>query len=98
MAENLNIQSKTISIDKDTKLALFKDEVVAIDSKNNTLTTEFAEYSKDLKVLKSKGETKIVTSEGFNVSGTNIVFDNLNKIIKSEEPAIIEDLDKNEIF
>ena len=97
-AENLNIQSKTISIDKDTKLALFKDEVVAIDSKNNTLTTEFAEYSKDLKVLKSKGETKIVTSEGFNVSGTNIVFDNLNKIIRSEEPAVIEDLDKNEIF
>ena len=98
MAENLNIQSKNISIDKETKLALFKDEVVATDDKNNILKTELAEYSKDLKILKSTGETTVITSEGFIVFGKNIIFDNLNKIIKSDEPAIIEDLDKNEIF
>ena len=97
-AENLNIKSKNISIDKNSKLAIFKDEVVAKDGKNNILKTEFAEYSKELKILKSKGKTTIVTSEGFNVSGKNFIFDNLNKIIKSKEPAIIKDLDKNEIF
>lgn len=98
MAENLNIKSKNISIDKGTKLAFFKDEVVAIDGKNNILKTELAEYSKDLKILKSKGKTTVITSEGFIVLGENIIFDNLNKIIKSDESAIIEDLDKNEIF
>ena len=86
MAENLNIKSKNISIDKGTKLAFFKDEVVAIDGKNNILKTELAEYSKDLKILKSKGKTTVITSEGFIVLGENIIFDvkmrsNLPKIL-----------------
>ena len=98
MAENLNIKSNNISIDKCTKLAFFKYVVFAIDGKNNILKTELAEYSKDLKILKSKGKTTVITSEGFIVLGENIIFDNLNKIIKSDESAIIEDLDKNEIF
>ena len=97
-AENLNIKSKIISIDKVSKLAVFKNEVIARDDRNNILNTEYAEYSKELKFLKSKGKTTIVTSEGFNVLGKNIIFDNLNKIIKSDEPAIIKDLDENEIF
>ena len=44
-AENLKIESKTISVDKDNKLAVFKDEVVAQDDKN-ILKAEYAEYSK----------------------------------------------------
>ena len=97
-AENLNIKSKIISIDKVSKLAVFKNEVIARDDRNNILNTEYAEYSKELKFLKSKGKTTIITSEGFNILGKNIIFDNLNKIIKSDEPAIIKDLDENEIF
>ena len=77
---------------------MFKDEVVAQDDKRNILKAEYAEYSKELQVLTSKGDTSIVTSEGFKVTGKNMVFDNSKKIIKSDEPAIIEDLDKNKIF
>ena len=50
LAENLNIQSKNISIDKKTKLTIFRNEVVATDSENNIFKTEYAEYSKDLKL------------------------------------------------
>ena len=49
-------------------------------------------------MLESKGETNIITSGGFKVSGKNMVFDNSKKIIKSKEPSIIEDLDNNKIF
>ncbi len=97
-SENLNIQSKNISIDKDTKKALFTGNVIATDESNNILKTENAEYSKDLKLLESKGKTNIITSEGFKVSGKNMLFNNSNKIIKSKEPSIIEDLDNNKIF
>ncbi len=97
-SENLNIQSKNISIDKDTKKALFAGNVVARDESNNVLNTDYAEYSKDLKLLESRGKTNIITSEGFKVVGKNMIFDNFNKIIRSNEPSIIEDLDSNKIF
>ena len=82
LADNLNIESINISVDKKTKLTIFEGEVVATDSKNNLFKTEYAEYQKDNKLLKSKGETTILTSEGFSLSGKNILFDNNNNLIR----------------
>ena len=56
MAENLNIQSSEISIDKKSSLTVFKGDVVATDYKNNIFKTEYAEYKKDLKFLKVKAK------------------------------------------
>ena len=77
-AESLSIQSKEISIDKKTKITVFKKEVVAVDEKKNIFKGEYAEYQKDLKRLKSKGKTIIETSEGYILTGTNVIFDNKN--------------------
>ena len=82
-AENLNIKSSSISINKKTKLSIFKESVVVTDAKQNILKTNYAEYSKDLELLKSKGKTTIRTSEGYLIDGENIIFDNRNKFIKS---------------
>ncbi len=98
LAENLNIQSKNISIDKKTKVTVFKEEVSASDEKNNQLFSELAEYNKTFKILKSIGDTKIVTSGGFVVNGKDIIFNNEEKIIKSNQPATILDLEKNVIY
>jgi LPS-assembly protein len=98
LAESLNIQSKNISIDKVTKLTIFKDKVVATDDEKNILKTEYAEYEKEQKLLYSKGATTILTSEGFLLTGTNIYFDNNNNLIKSDYPSTIKDLEKNTIF
>ena len=98
MAENLKIESSSISIDKQTKLTIFKDQVKATDNNNNIFTSEYAEYNKELKLLISKGDTKIVTSEGYTLFGKNIVFDNKNNLIKSNYPAKIIDLQKNQIY
>ncbi len=98
MAENLNIKSSEISIDKKSRLTIFKGEVVATDYKNNVFKSERAEYNKDLKFLQSKGETTILTSEGYQLTGTNIIFDNKNKYIKSNEKATLKDLEKNNIY
>ena len=97
-AENLNIKSSSISIDKKSKITIFENDVVASDSKNNIIKTEIAEYDKVQNIFLSKGDTTLTTSEGFTLIGENILFDNHNKIIKSDNPAIIKDLEKNEIF
>ena len=75
--ENLNIQSSSISVDKKSKLTIFKDKVIATDSKNNEFKSQYAEYDKNLKLLISKGKTTILTSEGFFLTGENIIFDKL---------------------
>ena len=76
LADTLNIKSSTISIDKKTKLTLFKNNVVARDEENNILETEYAEYNKETNVLITKDKTNITTSENFYLSGENIIFDN----------------------
>ena len=88
-AENLNIQAETISIDKDTKLTIFKDKVVATDEKKNILKTEYAVFDKTSKRLSSKGETTLTTSEGYLLKGANIFFDNQNNIVSSKDKAIM---------
>ena len=98
MAENLNIQSSSITIDKDRKITIFKDGVVATDINNNVLKSDYAEYDKDLKLLKSLGKTTILTSEGYFLSGDNIIFDNKNNFLKSNKPVSIQDLENNNIY
>ena len=97
-AENLNIQSSTISIDKDKKLSIFKNEVVAKDNKNNVLKTDYAEFNKDTKIFNTKGETLLETSEGYTLKGANLIFDGKKNVINSNDPAIITDLAGNNIY
>ena len=87
-----------MSIDKITKLTIFKDEVVAIDKERNEFKTEYAEFNKNINLLKSKGETTILTSEGFFVSGMDMIFDNQNNFIKSNKAAVVTDLEGNKIY
>ena len=86
-------------MDKKTQTTVFENNVIAYDDKNNELKTEYAIYNKDLKTLKSKGKTFIMTSQGFSLAGDDIIFDNKNNIIKSDsKPALLKDLELNEIF
>ena len=98
LTENLNIQSLNITIDKKTKTTIFQNEVSAEDEKNNKLLTEYAEYNKDLQLFKTIGKTTVLTSGGFIIEGNDVIFDNNIKYIKSDNPATIKDLEKNEIY
>tara|TARA_B100000963_G_scaffold146964_1_gene127965 strand:+ start:13239 stop:15557 length:2319 start_codon:yes stop_codon:yes gene_type:complete len=98
LADNLNIKSENISIDKEKKLSIFKDNVVVTDVKNNVFKTNYAEYLKDSQYLKSVGETTIETSEGYFLKGEDVIFDGRNEIIKSEKNAVLTDLENNMIY
>ena len=45
-AENLNITSKKILVDKKNQISIFENEVVIKDEKNNTIQSDYAEYNK----------------------------------------------------
>ena len=98
LGETLNIKSKNISIDKNTKISIFKNDVTAKDIENNLIKTNYAEFRKDLELFETKGKTTILTSEGYFLTGEDIIFDNKKKFITSSYPAIITDLEKNTIY
>ena len=98
LGETLNIKSKNISIDKKTKISIFKNDVTAKDIENNLIKTNYAEFRKDLELFETKGKTTILTSEGYFLTGEDIIFDNKKKFITSNYPAIITDLEKNTIY
>ena len=45
-AENLNIKSKNITLDKDQETSIFEGGVVIKTKDNNIIKSEFAEYNK----------------------------------------------------
>ncbi len=97
-AEDLNIKASNINIDKEKKYATFEGQVVASDLYNNILKTELATYDQSIDLLITSKSTSVTTSEGFEIEGTKIKFDNKNKIISSEARAVIKDKENNNIF
>ena len=98
LSSELKISSSEVQVSKKDSKVLLKGKVKAIDSNNNILQAEEAEYLKNKDLLNSFGLTKIITKEKYLLESKNVVFDNKNKIIKSDFPTKIFDPDGNEIF
>ena len=62
------------------------------DANQNFIETDHAEYNENSRIFKSIGVTKITTSENYIINGKNIIFDNKNKIISSNDSAVLTDL------
>ena len=97
-SKDLEINSDTITLEKDTQIILLKGNVTAKDTKNNTVFAEFAKYDKTKGLFNTVGFTKIITSEGYEVVTENIYFDNVQKIISSSDDSEIIDKEGNKIF
>ena len=82
-AKDLEIKSSEIKFNEKTKVTEFIGDVSAIDENGNKLFSDYAKYNKDQKLLETFGYTKIITSEGYEVEGQDVVFDNINKKISS---------------
>jgi len=98
LSNELKITSSEVKISKKDSKVLLKGKVKAVDENNNTLQAEEAEYLKNEDLLNSFGLTKIITKEKYLLESKNVVFDNKNKIIKSDFPTKIFDPDGNEII
>ena len=97
-ANNLKISSTEIKLDKKESRIVLKGNIEAKDDNDNILRTEEAFYLKKQDLLNSVGLTTIVTSENYRFESENVVFDNKNKIIKSDFPTKISDPNGNIFF
>ena len=92
------ITSDFVKYNKNSGYLLIKNNIIATDKKNNVVNAELAEYFEKEEIFKTKGVTKVITSEKYVLNGSNILIDNKNKIIKSNEPSSLTDLDGNKIY
>ena len=97
-AKNLEINSSEVKFDKKNSTIIFRGNVKAIDENNNILKTDEANYSKEKDLLNSIGSTIIETVENYVFESKNVIFDNRNKVIKSDFPTKIIDPDGNIIL
>ena len=74
-----------------------KKNVLAKDKKNNIIKSDYI-YTENIQILKTKGPTSITTTENYRIYGSDIIFDNISKFIRSDKKTIIEDIDNNRIF
>ena len=84
-----------MTIHKDNEFVLAEGSVVIIDSNNNRVTTEKAEYDKSIDRVTTYQNTKIFLKNGYEITSGQVVYDNKNKLIISNDKSTIIDLDGN---
>ena len=80
-----------------TGILILKTNIVGKDLKN-IIKTGFAEYNETTKVFLTKGPTKVITSEKYEINGSNIKFDDIKSFINSKDEATIIDQENNTIY
>ena len=86
-AENIFIESKNISIDKNKELSIFKNEVFIRTEENNTIKSEYAEYDKTKGFIKVE-KNVIAKDKQNNIIETQYAeYDEIKKIFKSIGPT-----------
>ena len=83
IAENLNITSKNISIDKNSQISIFENEVIIKDEKNNTIKSNYAEYNKKLNLITLKDNVIAEDALGNIFKSTKALYNEQSKILES---------------
>jgi len=87
-AEDLFIEAKDITLDKDKKTTIFKNSV-NVETKNKIISSEFAEFNKEAQSIVLK-ENVIAKDKFKNTIKTNYAeYDNIKKIFKSNGPTTL---------
>lgn len=88
-AENVFIESKNITLDKDREISIFKDEVIVRTQENTQIASDFAEYNKKTGILILKNNIVARDIKG-NILKTNYAkYDEKTKIFNSSGPTTI---------
>ena len=97
-SENNIIKSDYAEYDKKNGIIILKKNIQAIDNKENKIKSNNAIYKENSKTLESIGPTEIITAENYIIKGSDIIFDDLNGLISSDNKTTVTDPDKNIIF
>ena len=88
-AESILIESKNITIDKNSEVSVFKNEVIVKTEENNLIKSDYAEYNKIKGFLKLKNNVEAVDKHGNIIKTEFAEYDELKKVFKSFGPTKI---------
>ena len=63
------------------KFTVFEGNVTLTDEIGNKFFSEYVKYNKSEELIETQGETKIITSGGYEVFSSNVILDNKKNII-----------------
>ena len=82
-AENINIEAKNISIDKNQETTIFENEVKVTTEDNVVIESDYAKYNKKLNFLILKNNVKAIDKEGNKIKTNFAEYNDLSKIFKT---------------
>jgi len=97
-AQELEINSTKIRYNNKDQTTIFEGNVSSKDAKNNIIYSEYIEHDKVNDLIESKGKTRLLTSAGYEVLSSNLIFDNKKKLIHSDYKTKIIDKNGNRIL
>ena len=83
LAENLNISSKNITVDKISEVTIFKDEVYIEDEKKNIIRSDYAEYNKKTNIIKLENNVNGIDAKGNNFKTKKALYNEKLKLFES---------------
>ena len=87
-AENITIQSKNITLDKNTEISIFEKDVEIKMENENKITSDYAEYNKKIGFIKLKNNV-IAVNKGDTIKTENAEYNEKTKIFISSGPTEI---------
>jgi LPS-assembly protein len=88
-AENIFIESKSMSFDKVNKISIFEKEVFIKTNFNKTIKSDYAEYDKATGLIKLKNNIFAVDDKNNKIETQFAIYDENTKIFKSLGPTKI---------
>ena len=82
-SEELFIEAKNISIDKDKQISIFENEVKVKTENNALLKSDYAEYNKNSGYLIMKNNFSAIDSSGNEIKAEYVEYNNKTKILKT---------------
>ncbi len=89
LAEQLNIQSKNISIEKDNKVSIFEGEVLVKTEEGNTINSDYAKYNKEKGIIILKTNVAAIDIKNNIIKSDYAEYDEKTKILKTKGPTLI---------
>ena len=83
LAENIQIQSKNITLDKNKEITIFEKQVLVKTEDNYEITAEFAEYDKKKGLIKLKKDIKAKDGKNNIIESNNAEYYEKTKTLKS---------------
>ena len=88
-SENLLIEAKNISLDKNTEISIFENDVTIKTENNNTIKSDYVEYNKKKGFLRLKKNIVARDSQNNIIKTDYAEYYEKDKIFKSKGPTII---------